>query len=170
MVATVSTMSNMSSGFPRTLTIVCAVGSGVLAGVFFTFSTFVMSGLRRIPAPDGITAMQSINRQAPTPPLMLLLLGTSAACAVLAVVAVVRWGSTTATLALLGALLAIVPLILTGAYHVPRNNALALVDPTDPQAVDVWQRYLAEWVPWNHVRTFASLAGAVLLTISLRTG
>jgi uncharacterized membrane protein len=170
MVATVSTMSNMSSGFARTLTIVCAVGSGLLGGVFFTFSTFVMSGLRRIPAPAGITAMQSINRQAPTPPLMLLLLGTSAACVVLAVVAIVRWGSTTATLALIGALLAIVPMVLTGTYHVPRNDALALVDPNGPEAAEAWRHYLAQWVPWNHLRTLASLAGATLLTISLRTG
>jgi uncharacterized membrane protein len=156
----------MTSTSVRTLTLVCAVGSGLVGGVFFAFSTFVMSGLRKIPAPAGISAMQSINRQAPTPLFMLALLGTTAACVVLGVVAVARRGSTAATLAIVGAALAVVPLLLTGAYHVPRNDALALVDPTAAGAAGAWRDYLAGWVPWNHVRTVASLAAAVLLTAS----
>ncbi len=36
---------------------------GLVAGVFFAFSTFVMSGLARLPPADGIRAMQSINRR-----------------------------------------------------------------------------------------------------------
>ncbi len=171
MTATSSTVSStMSSGFARNLTLVCAIGSGLVAGVFFAFSTFVMSGLRKIPAPAGITAMQSINRQAPTPLFMLALLGTTGLCVVLAVVSVVRWGSTAATLALIGALLAIVPMVLTAAYHVPHNDALALVDANSPGAAAAWHHFLDGWVPWNHVRTLTSLAGAVLLTLSVRAG
>jgi len=156
----------MASSSVRTLTLVCAVGSGLVGGVFFAFSTFVMSGLRKIPAPAVISAMQSINRQAPTPLFMLALLGTSAACVALGVVAVVRWGSTAATLAVVGAALGVVPLLLTGAYHVPRYDALALVDPTAAGAAEAWRHYLAGWVPWNHVRTVTSLSAAVLLTAS----
>jgi uncharacterized membrane protein len=159
----------MTSTFVRSLTISCAVGSGLVGGVFFAFSTFVMSGLRKLPAAGGVSAMQSINRQAPTPLFMLALVGTPVACAVLAVVAIVNWGSAAATLALVGAVLAIVPLVLTGAYHVPRNDALGRVAADDPGAAEAWRRYLAEWVPWNHVRTIASLAGAALLTSSAAT-
>jgi uncharacterized membrane protein len=159
----------MTSTFVRTLTISCAVGTGLVGGVFFAFSTFVMSGLRKLPVPTGITAMQSINREAPTPLFMLALLGTTAACVVLAVVAGLRWGSTAATLALVGAILGIVPLVLTGAYHVPRNDALDLVAADGTGAAEAWRHYRAGWVPWNHVRTVASFAGAVLLTTSAAT-
>jgi uncharacterized membrane protein len=159
----------MDSTFVRTLTVIGAVGSGLVAGVFFAFSTFVMSGLRRAPAPAGIAAMQSINRQAPTPAFMLAFLGTTGVCVVLGIVAVTKWGSTAATLALIAALLALVPVVLTGAYHQPRNLAFEHVDPTSPGAVEAWRTYLAGWVPWNHVRTLSSAAAAVLLTVSLRS-
>jgi uncharacterized membrane protein len=158
----------MDSTFVRTLTIIGAVGSGLVAGVFFAFSTFVMSGLRRAPAPAGIAAMQSINRQAPTPAFMLAFLGTTGVCVVLGIVAVTKWGSTAATLALIAAVLALVPVVLTGAYHQPRNLAFEHVDATSPGAVDAWRAYLDGWVPWNHVRTLSSAAAAVLLTVSLR--
>jgi hypothetical protein len=38
-----------------------ALGSGLMAGAFFAFSTFVMRALARLPAAEGIAAMQSIN-------------------------------------------------------------------------------------------------------------
>jgi uncharacterized membrane protein len=53
------------------------------------------------------------------------------------------------------------------AYHVPRNNALAAVDPESAEAADAWSRYLAEWTRGNHVRVAAALAAAALLTVAL---
>ena len=61
------------------LTLVTALGCGLNAGVFFAFSTFVMAGLRRLPAPQAIAAMQSINVTRRTPAFMTALLGTGAA-------------------------------------------------------------------------------------------
>jgi uncharacterized membrane protein len=62
------------------LTLVTALGCGLNAGVFFAFSGFIMHGLRRLPAPPGITAMQSINVTAVTPAFMSVLFGTALAC------------------------------------------------------------------------------------------
>jgi uncharacterized membrane protein len=151
----------------RALTIVCAIGSGLLAGVFFAFSTFVIPALRRISPSTGSAAMQSINRQAPASPLLMVaLVGIATTSVVLGIVAVARWGSAAATLALLGAILAIVPLAVTAAYHVPHNDAFGLLDPSEPGIAGAWRHYLAGWVPWNHLRTVTGLAGAVLLTLS----
>ena len=38
------------------LTLFAALGCGVVAGVFFAFSAFVMRSLARLPAPQGIAA------------------------------------------------------------------------------------------------------------------
>lgn len=43
------------------LTAVAALGSGLVAGIFFAFSNFVMKALARVPPAQGIGAMQSIN-------------------------------------------------------------------------------------------------------------
>src|SRR5947199_3675360 len=43
------------------LTFVAALGSGLVAGIFFAFSNFVMKALGCVPPAQGIAAMQSIN-------------------------------------------------------------------------------------------------------------
>jgi uncharacterized membrane protein len=43
------------------LTFVAALGSGLVAGIFFAFSNFVMKALARVSPAQGIAAMQSIN-------------------------------------------------------------------------------------------------------------
>jgi uncharacterized membrane protein len=53
---------------------------------------------------------------------MLALFGSGAAGVVSGVLAIVEWGSAAATYALLGAIASLVPIALTGAYHVPRNK------------------------------------------------
>lgn len=159
--------ASMADGFARPLTVACAVGAGLVAGVYFAFSTFVMRGLRDVPAPVGMSAMQSINRAAPNPLFVVALIGTGLGCIVLGIVAGTRWSDPAAPWALGGAALYVTSLVLTVAYHIPRNDALGRVDPTAPGAAERWQQYLAAWVPWNHVRTVTSLAGAVALTIAL---
>lgn len=48
-------------------TLVTALGCGLIAGIFFASSSFVMAALKRLPTAEGIAAMQSINRLAVTP-------------------------------------------------------------------------------------------------------
>lgn len=55
----------MIDGWLFSLTLVAALGSGVVAGVFFAFSTFVMKALGHLSPPIGMAAMQSINVAAP---------------------------------------------------------------------------------------------------------
>jgi uncharacterized membrane protein len=159
--------ASMSVGYARALTVACAIGAGLVAGVYFAFSTFVMRGLRAVPTPAGMAAMQSINRAAPNPVFVAALVGTGIGCVVLGVVAGTRWSDPAAPWALGGAALYVVSLVLTIAYHVPRNDALGHLDPSASDAADRWQQYLAAWLPWNHVRTVAALAGAVALTVAL---
>jgi uncharacterized membrane protein len=48
----------MDGGLVRTLLVAGVASSGLVAGVFFAFSTFVMKGLARTPPPTGVAAMQ----------------------------------------------------------------------------------------------------------------
>jgi hypothetical protein len=69
---------------------------------------------------------------------------------------------------LIGSLLYLVGTILvTMFFNVPRNNALAAVDPTSSNGARLWIDYVVNWTAWNHVRTIAALAAAALLTIAL---
>lgn len=153
----------------RGLTVLCAVGAATAGGALFTFSTFTIEGLRRLPASDGAAAMQAINRQAPTPLFMLILFGTGAACLALGVRAAMNLDDPVSRSRLVACALYIVGVVLmTVGYHVPRNERLGALDPNSVDGIAYWAIYLEEWVRLNHVRTIAALTAALLLTMSLR--
>ena len=154
----------------RTLTIAAAVGCGTVGGVLFAFSAFVMAGLTRLPPAQGLAAMQSINVTAVRPPLMIALFGTAAACVALAVLTLRSWGQRPVMLVLAACALYLIGTIaLTAGYHVPHNDALALVDPSATDAADRWRAYASGWTAWNHVRAGASLLASLLLILALVT-
>lgn len=151
------------------LTFCTALGCGLMAGVCFAFSTFVMPVLARLPAAQGIAAMQAINVAAITPLFMAALFGTAAACLVVAVSSIAAWQKPGAVFLLVGSLLYVVGTILvTIVFNVPRNDALAAVDPASADGARLWADYLGSWTAWNHVRTAAALGAAALLSLAAR--
>ncbi len=112
----------MSSGL-HVLLALAALGSGLTAGVFFAFSSFVMAALTRLPAGQGIAAMQSINVTAVRPVFMSALFGTAAVCLSLTWEALRTWGQPRAALLLTGAALYVIGTAgLTIVHHVPLND------------------------------------------------
>lgn len=141
------------------LTVATSLGAGLVAGVFFAFSTFVMGALGRFPAPEGIRAMQEINITVINPWFMTALFGTGAACLAVIGVTLADWdGSYGPYLVAAGAVYLVGCIAVTMAFNVPRNNTLARLEPASAEAAGVWGRYLVEWTAWNSVRTVASLA------------
>lgn len=148
------------------LMLFAAIGSGLIAGVFFAFSTFVMPALARLQPSQGIVAMQSINITAINPLFMIALFGTAFACLFLAVSVLFKWHQPSTFYLLAGSLLYLIGAIaVTIAFNVPLNDALAIVKPDSPEGATLWARYLTDWTFWNHVRTIASLAAAALFTV-----
>ena len=150
------------------LTLVAALGCGLLAGIFYAFSTFVMKALGRLPAAQGIAAMQSINIVVINPLFMGAFFGTALVCVAVAVLAAFEWEEPAVFYRLAGSAFYVIGTIfVTIAFNVPRNDALAAVDPDSADSAGLWQRYLVEWTAWNHVRTVAALAAAASLTIAV---
>lgn len=57
---------------------------------------------------------------------------------------------------------------VTAAGNVPMNKRLEELDPDDPDAAVYWNRYLALWTRWNHLRVLASVGSALLFVESVR--
>jgi uncharacterized membrane protein len=150
------------------LTLCAALSSGLVAGVFFAFSTFVMDALARLPPAQGIAAMQSINISVFSPWFMGVFLGTAAPCLALTISGLLRWAEPGAGFRVVGSALYLVGVLgVTIAFNVPRNEALSRVRPESLDAPSLWVRYVAEWTQWNHVRGFSAFVAAALLTIAL---
>ncbi len=156
------------SGPAEAAAIVTALGCGLVAGVFFAFSTFVMGALRRLPPAQGIAAMQSINVVVITPAFMTALFGTAIACLGLIVWAVISPGEWPVAAVVAGAALYLVGAIgTTMAGNVPMNDRLADLNPGDAEAAVYWDEYVTRWTAWNHLRTAAALAAAAVLTVAI---
>jgi uncharacterized membrane protein len=154
----------LTAGWVPALTLAAALGCGLMAGVFFAFSTFVMRALAGLRAEQGIAAMQSVNTAVLRSSFLAVFLGTAAACAVLAVF--VRDGYVIA-----GSLLYLVGTFgVTIGLNVPLNEELAGVDGASEPGEEVWKRYTVVWTRWNHVRTAAALAATAALILALMRG
>ena len=150
------------------LKLFAALGCGLIAGVFFAFSTFVMPALARLQPDRGIAAMQSINITAINPLFMLALFGTAIACLFIVISVLLHWHQSSTIYLSIGSLLYLVGTILvTMLGNVPLNNALAIVDPNSTEGATLWARYLTDWTFWNHVRTLTALGASAIFIISL---
>jgi uncharacterized membrane protein len=157
----------MIEGYLYPLTVIAALGCGLIAGAFFVFSVMVMPSLDRLPPAQGTAAMQAINEAALRPPFLGVFVGTAAVCAAVVVASLVDWDDASAYLLAGGLLYVLGVFALTAGYHVPRNDALAEVEPSSADAPGQWTRYVAEWTTGNHVRAAAALGAAALLTVAL---
>jgi len=150
-------------------TLAAAVGSGLVAGIFYAFSSFVMRALGRVPAAHGMEVMQTINVVVINRSFMLVFFGTALLCCGLLIAAYLRWHDGDGRLLLLGSLLYLVGTIgVTMVFNVPLNDALAAAKPDSAESAPLWAHYRERWTMWNTVRTVVPAAAMVLFILALR--
>ncbi|GAA3493461.1 DUF1772 domain-containing protein [Streptomyces prasinosporus] len=159
---------DMGDGPYAVLTALGVLGTGLVAGVFCAFSTFVMRGLAALPPARGVAAMQAVNVAAVRPPFMAVFLGTTVLSAVLTVVTLVMWPGEGAVASVVGGVL-----YLGGSFgptvaaNIPRNERLARLDAGGAEAAVYWPEYVRGWTRWNHVRALASAGAASVYLLAL---
>ncbi|MFC0270416.1 DUF1772 domain-containing protein [Metabacillus herbersteinensis] len=134
------------------------IGIGLNAGLFFVFSTCIMTALSNIRSDKGISAMQAINIYMLNPFFAIVFGGTAFLCIILIVIELFYWNGLSSILILLGSSLFLIGTIsVTMLFNVPLNDSLAKVRTDTSQSTIVWSNYLIQWTKWNHVRTIAAL-------------
>ncbi|GIP30884.1 MAG: anthrone oxygenase family protein [Paenibacillus sp.] len=150
------------------LIFIAVLGSGLIAGLFFAFSAFVMKGLYRLSPQQGISAMQSINNAVLNRLFFTLFMGTSLVCIILVIISILNWQDPNAIYIFTGSLLYLLgSLLVTAVCNVPLNDTLANVIATDPESFGQWKDYYSKWTAWNHVRTISSLISLALFVFVL---
>lgn len=137
---------------------VAALGAGLMAGVYFAFSAFIMRAFDRLGPARAADAMNAINDVILRSWFMPLFFGSSLLYALLALLAlfdtdlVGRWW-----LFVAGTIYVTGMFLCTALFNVPLNNRLAANDDTV-----TWRHYLVYWTRWNHLRGLCSLVTAIL--------
>lgn len=163
----------MSLSWTEALPLLVCLGAGLIGGVFFAFSAFVMKALGQLPAAHGMAAMQRINVVVLNPVFLGVFVGTAVLAAVCIVAGFFPWATTRSLLLLVAGLSYVLGSFgVTAAFNVPRNERLARLAPESAEASAYWPVYIREWLLWNHVRTGASVlcaacaAGALTVSAS----
>jgi hypothetical protein len=74
---------------PETVALLLCIGAATMGGVFFAFSTFVIKALARLPAGEGVAAMQRTNVVV----LNRLFVGRAVLAAICVVAGFLPWGA-----------------------------------------------------------------------------
>jgi uncharacterized membrane protein len=155
---------------PLTTFVVTAamLGSAMIGGIFFAFSSFVMKSLARIPSLEGIAAMQSINVVVINPSFLGAFMGTAVLSLGVVGVALVDLSHPSTMFFLGGSIFFLLgTFVVTLRGNVPLNDQLAALSSSDHSADAVWHLYLQRWTAWNHVRTAAAMFAALLFSLGL---
>lgn len=138
------------------------IANAVVAGVFLTFSDFVMRSLDRAATPAGVEVMQVINREVFRTVFMVLLLGMSALSPILFWLAYEGDMGPASYLIMSGAAVYFIgTFAVTIVFNVPMNVQLELLDHTSAEAASYWSgTYFPDWTFWNYVRALAAAVSA----------
>ncbi|MEV0197068.1 anthrone oxygenase family protein [Nonomuraea sp. NPDC050691] len=141
--------------------IISLLFNGLMAGLFYTFSTTVMPAFNAIEPAQATAAMRSINKKILNPLFLPVFLLAPVASLVTGVLLLVDGAATAGVLFLAaGAVYLLGTLGATSALNVPMNNAL------EAGSMD-WSAYAPRWTTWNHVRSLSCVAALVLAGVAL---
>lgn len=149
--------------------VAAAVGSGVMAGIFFIFSNTIMAALGRMPPAQGMAAMNHINVVIVNPLFVTFFLGTGVLSLAVGVPALLHLAEPGALCALLAAAIYIAGCLgVTRLLNIPLNDALVAAGASGGDASALWADYLSRWTLYNHIRSVATLVSTVLFVLAAR--
>lgn len=148
-----------------------ALASGLIAGLFYSYSCSVNPGLGALSDSDYLAAMQSINRAILNPVFFFSFIGT---LLLLLVSTYQHFGTGSRFYILVAATLvyAIGTFGVTVAGNVPLNDALDKINLTATSSQELAAHRLRFEVPWNKlhaVRTWASILSFILVLLACLT-
>jgi len=153
----------MSSTIMTILLWTAAVSSGLIAGVYFAFSGFIMQSFSKLNITQSIAAMNSINKVILRSLFMPLFFGSTIASVLLIIFSLIHWSEAGSLIALVaGATYFFGMFVCTVMFNVPLNNSLAGIDHTSTNAPQIWSHYLKTWTNWNHLRMICSIVTCIL--------
>ena len=148
------------------LIVAAIVGAGMVTGLLFAFSNFIMRALAELSSEHGMFAMQQINEKIINPLFLIFFLGTPLLCVMIAIYSLFHLHDTHSVLLLAGSIGYIIgPFAITALRNVPLNDKLAKVKPTEGS--EEWSDYQVNWQRWNHIRTYIGLFSIIFLCLGL---
>ena len=150
--------------------ILLIVMTGLMGGIYFTFSVFVMKALNQLPPLQAGEAMNKINDVIINTLFLPVFFISTLWHAGLIVWCFADWKNPQSTIMITAALLYIVGMFgVTVFGNVPLNNKLKFsIDKKDEQSlIQSWKEYYQPWARLNHLRMTSCIFSCALLTLAI---
>ena len=143
------------------------LSAALVAGVFQSFSDFIMKALVATKPAGGAEAMQHINQTVFRSVFLVMMLGLAPLTMGLAAYAYYHLDGARQAWIIAGAIVYATSVFgVTMLGNVPMNNRLAKLDAALEETTPYWRTYGVQWTRWNHVRTLGSLATAACFLLA----
>jgi uncharacterized membrane protein len=143
--------------------LIATLGAGLVAGIYFAFSAFVMRAFDQLGPARAADAMNAVNEVILRSWFLPLFFGSTLLYALLAGYAVFdtglagRWWLFAAGLVYVTGMFG-----CTVLFNVPLNERLAAAGDDDRVKAETWQHYFVYWTRWNHLRALCSLLAVAI--------
>ena len=147
--------------------ILLIVLTGLMAGIYFAFSVFIMKSLSELPAIQAAETMNKINEVIVNTLFLPVFFGSTLWYAGLIVWSLADWQPESSLLVVVAALVYIFGMFIVTAFgNVPLNNKLQRIEANKAALTAFWNDYLHSWTHLNHIRTLSCITACSILTIS----
>jgi len=144
------------------------VMTGLMAGIYFAFSVFIMKSFTELPALQAAQAMNKINDVILNTLFLPLFFGSTIGFAGLIVWSFADWHPDQSQPVVSAAAIYIAGMFAVTAFgNVPLNNKLKSSSIDDTLLIEFWHEYRHSWTRLNHLRTLSCLASCSLLIVAL---
>lgn len=158
---------------PTIILILATLSTGIMAGIFFTWSNAVTTGLARLNDLEYLRAFQSMNRAILNPAFFLAIFGPVVLLPLSSFFQFKSAPNTLFWLLLAASLIYLIGVIIvTFTGNIPLNDILdksALNEFSMEDAKSLRDRFENKWNSLNWIRTFSSLGAFVLIIITCIT-
>ena len=147
--------------------ILLIVMTGIMAGVYFAFSVFIMQSLSELPSLQAAQVMNKINDVIVNTLFLPVFFGSTLWYGGLVVWSFADWQFERSILVIIAAMIYILGMFAVTAFgNIPLNNRLKSSAENDSRLISFWDEYLRRWTRLNHLRMLSCIAACAVLTIA----
>ena len=138
--------------------------TGLMAGIYFAFSVFIMKSLATLPATEGARAMNAINDIIVRTGFLALFFVSTLAHLGFIIWNLLHGEGLQAQLLIAAGIVYVAGMFLVTVFgNVPLNNRLKQSENNESRLLETWREYQTAWMRLNHLRTIACTLSFILL-------
>jgi len=158
----------MSQSWTILICSIAILSGGIVSGIFFAFSDFIMKSFASISETSAIDAMTEINRRVYRSIFIIGIWAVALLGALLIYAGMYHTEPAVSFWLIAGGSIYIIGVVAVSfLFNIPMNHKLQSLGSNNPNSSDYWKRYLTKWTRWNHVRSGSAVISTACYLVAL---